>query len=133
MTEAVRYGVIGTGMMGVEHINNLLHLPGARITAISDPHPESRDWAQLAVGLDAPLARFESHRQLLESGLCDAVVIASPNHTHHDVLLDVLHRLTDGGQQSRADKLQPLFAQIRHMQRIADPVAPVRARVLHQP
>jgi predicted dehydrogenase len=26
----------------------------------------------------------------LESGLCDAVVIASPNHTHHQVLLDVL-------------------------------------------
>jgi myo-inositol 2-dehydrogenase / D-chiro-inositol 1-dehydrogenase len=82
--------VIGTGMMGVEHINNLLHLPGAEVTAISDPHPESRDWAQLAVGLDRPLARFESHDELLDSGLCDAVVIASPNHTHHDVLIDVL-------------------------------------------
>ncbi len=90
MTSPLRYGVIGTGMMGVEHITNLLHLDGAVVTAISDPHAESRDWAQLAVGLDAPLARFESHRELLDSGLCDAVVIASPNHTHHDVLLDVL-------------------------------------------
>jgi predicted dehydrogenase len=90
MSDTVRYGVIGTGMMGVEHINNLLHLPGTEVTAISDPHAESRDWAQLAVGLDRPLARFESHHELLESGLCDAVVIASPNHTHRDVLLDVL-------------------------------------------
>jgi predicted dehydrogenase len=90
MKHALRYGVIGTGMMGVEHIANLLALPGAEVTAISDPHPESRDWAQLAVGLDQPLARFESHADLLASGLCDALVIASPNHTHHDVLLDVL-------------------------------------------
>ena len=90
MSNRLRYGVIGTGMMGVEHITNLLHLPGAAVTAISDPHARSRDWAQLAVGLDTPLARFESHQELLASGLCDAVVIASPNHTHHQVLLDVL-------------------------------------------
>ena len=90
MSTSLRYGVIGTGMMGVEHINNLLHLPGATVTAISDPHAESRDWALLAVGLDAPLARFADHGELLASGLCDVVVIASPNHTHHDVLSDVL-------------------------------------------
>lgn len=90
MTGPLRYGVIGTGMMGVEHIGNLLHLDGATVTAISDPEPDSRDWAQLAVGLDTPLRRFESHHELLASGRCDAVVIASPNHTHHQVLLDVL-------------------------------------------
>ena len=90
MSASLRYGVIGTGMMGVEHINNLLHLPGATVTAISDPNAKSRDWAQLAVGLDVPLQRFESHHELLASGLCDVVVIASPNHTHREVLLDVL-------------------------------------------
>ena len=90
MSASLRYGVIGTGMMGVEHISNLLHLPGATVTAISDPNARSRDWAQLAVGLEAPLQRFESHAELLASGLCDVVVIASPNHTHHEVLLDVL-------------------------------------------
>ncbi|MCY7298602.1 MAG: Gfo/Idh/MocA family oxidoreductase [Ilumatobacteraceae bacterium] len=90
MSASLRYGVIGTGMMGVEHINNLLHLPGATVTAISDPNARSRDWAQLAVGLDVPLQRFEHHKELLASGMCDVVVIASPNHTHHKVLLDVL-------------------------------------------
>ena len=90
MTGPLRYGVIGTGMMGVEHITNLLHLDGAVVTAVSDPVAESRDWAQLAVGLHTPLATFEHHAELLKSGLCDAVVIASPNHTHHQVLLDVL-------------------------------------------
>ncbi len=90
MTRPLRYGVIGTGMMGVEHITNLLHLDGVEVTAISDPVAHSRDWAQFAVGIDTPLTHFESHHELLASGLCDAVVIASPNHTHHQVLLDVL-------------------------------------------
>ena len=90
MSSTLRYGVIGAGMMGVEHINNVLHLDGATVTAISDPNAKSRDRAQLAVGMDTALHRFESHHDLLASGLCDAVVIASPNHTHHQVLLDVL-------------------------------------------
>jgi predicted dehydrogenase len=76
-------------MMGVEHIGNLLHLEGATVTAVSDPHPPSLDWARLAMG-DARLETFASHHDLLASGLCDVVVIASPNHTHHPILLDVL-------------------------------------------
>jgi myo-inositol 2-dehydrogenase/D-chiro-inositol 1-dehydrogenase len=86
--EEVRYGVIGTGMMGVEHLQNLKHVPGARVTAVADPHPRSREHA-LTV-LDGDVASFEDHRALLAADACDAVVIASPNMTHVDVLLDVL-------------------------------------------
>ncbi|MEY4339046.1 MAG: hypothetical protein RLZ14_896 [Actinomycetota bacterium] len=89
MTGPLRYGVIGTGMMGTEHIANLRHLEGAVVTAVSDPHPDSRAWARLAAADDS-LPCFEHHDDLLGSGLCDVVVIASPNHTHHRVLLDVL-------------------------------------------
>jgi myo-inositol 2-dehydrogenase / D-chiro-inositol 1-dehydrogenase len=86
----LRYGVSGTGMMGVEHINNILALDDAVVTAVADPYPESLDWAQLAVGLDTELARFTTAEELVDSGLCDAVVIASPNFTHIDVLRSVL-------------------------------------------
>ena len=88
--EAVRYGVIGTGMMGVEHISNLLAIDGVEVTALADPDERSLDQAHHAVGTDARVARFVDHRDLISSGACDAVVIATPNHTHHDVLLDVL-------------------------------------------
>lgn len=37
MVERLRYGIVGTGMMGVEHIRNLQILPGAEIVAIADP------------------------------------------------------------------------------------------------
>ena len=86
----VRYGVIGTGMMGVEHISNLLAIEGAAVVAAADPDERSLDWAQHAVGTDSPLSRFADHRDLLASGECDAVVIATPNNTHHDILFDVL-------------------------------------------
>lgn len=88
--QRIRYGVIGTGMMGVEHINNVLALDGASVTAVADTHAESLDWARLAVGLETELATFDDHVDLLDSGLVDAVVIAAPNHTHHRILLNAI-------------------------------------------
>jgi myo-inositol 2-dehydrogenase/D-chiro-inositol 1-dehydrogenase len=86
--DEIRYGVIGTGMMGVEHIANVNALPGARVVAIADPHEPSRD-AGAAAAAD-PVSVYADHRDLLAAGECDAVVIASPNMTHVDVLADVL-------------------------------------------
>ncbi|MDE0605372.1 MAG: Gfo/Idh/MocA family oxidoreductase [bacterium] len=83
----IRYGVIGTGMMGREHIANIAHLPGAEVTALADPHPASLDTAE---GMAPGAARFADHRRLLDAEICDAVVIATPNMTHADVLGDAL-------------------------------------------
>ncbi len=83
----LRYGVIGTGMMGREHVANISHLEGACVTALADPHPAS---LSAAAALAPAAARFEDHRDLLASGLCDAVVIATPNSSHAGVLHDVL-------------------------------------------
>ncbi|HVM09129.1 MAG TPA: Gfo/Idh/MocA family oxidoreductase [Acidimicrobiales bacterium] len=88
--EAVRYGVIGTGMMGVEHIRNLNALPGAEVTAVADPHRPSIDAALAALPAPHAVATFVDHRDLLASGTCDALVIATPNMTHIDVLHDAL-------------------------------------------
>ena len=104
----LRYGIVGTGMMGCEHIANIGHLDGAVVTAVSDPHPTSLDWARLAVGPDRNLATFTDHRDLLASGECDVVVIASPNMTHHAVLLDVL----DAGVHVLVEK--PLCTTVDH-------------------
>ena len=37
MVAPIRYGVVGTGMMGVEHLRNLLITPGAALVAVADP------------------------------------------------------------------------------------------------
>ncbi|MDH5539453.1 MAG: Gfo/Idh/MocA family oxidoreductase [Rhizobacter sp.] len=87
----IRWGIIGCGSMGCEHIENIAALGGAEVTAIADPHAPSRD-AALAVCENARFRpqMFEHHAELLASGLCDAVAIASPNFTHVQVMRDAL-------------------------------------------
>ena len=83
----VRYGIIGSGLMGCEHIRNLLALPGARVTAVADPHQPSLDSARaINSGQHHPWSEYLRYEDLLESGLVDAVVISTPNHTHATVL-----------------------------------------------
>lgn len=84
----LRYGVIGVGAMGREHIENLKTIDGAKVTAISDPVNDSR--VQATAILDDDVAVFSDHLDLINSGKIDAVVIATPNYTHVDILEDAL-------------------------------------------
>ncbi|RMB53851.1 putative dehydrogenase [Sphingomonas sp. PP-CE-3A-406] len=85
--EQVRYGLVGTGMMGVEHLANLAVTPGAVVTAIADPTEASLGWAREALGARADgVTAFADSGALAKSGLVDAVIVASPNNTHRDVL-----------------------------------------------
>ncbi len=86
--KTIRWGIIGCGSMGREHIENLFALGDAQVTAIADPHAPSRQ-AAMALERFKPAA-FESHLDLIKSGLCDAVAIATPNFTHADILRDAL-------------------------------------------
>jgi len=89
VSDEIRYGLIGCGMMGQEHLRNVLALPGARVTALADPHGPSIEQSLLAFADPSAVTTFDDHRDLLASGLCDAVVVATPNMTHAAVLLDV--------------------------------------------
>ncbi len=84
----LRYGLIGSGMMGQEHIQNIKLLAGAEVTAIADPDREMREISSSACGESAKL--FSDYREMLGADLCDAYLIASPNDTHHQILLDAL-------------------------------------------
>jgi predicted dehydrogenase len=86
--DKIRYGIIGCGSMGREHIENLRALGGTEVTAIADPSPRSRE--QASAILDGKVQLFEHHQELLKSGLCDAIVVASPNFTHIAVMRDAL-------------------------------------------
>lgn len=87
MAEVVRYGLVGTGLMGVEHIRNLAITPGAVVTAIADPVESSLGWAREALGeLADGASAFADSAALARSGLVDAVVVATPNYTHRKVL-----------------------------------------------
>jgi myo-inositol 2-dehydrogenase / D-chiro-inositol 1-dehydrogenase len=89
MKDRIRYGIIGCGSMGREHMLNLYAMGGAEVTAIADPHGPSREAAATLCDAWRPRT-FERHADLLASDLCDALVIAAPNHTHAALLRDAL-------------------------------------------
>jgi myo-inositol 2-dehydrogenase/D-chiro-inositol 1-dehydrogenase len=115
MSDVIRYGIIGTGMMGCEHILNLRLIAGARITAIADPNDTSRGWGRQLAGEGVLI--FEDYREMLRTAPVDAVVVATPNFTHHDVLRDVF----------RTDKHvlveKPLCTTVDHCHRVVEAAA----------
>ena len=85
---ALRYGLIGSGMMGQEHIRNLALLEGVEVTAIADPDEAMRALSVQMAGGKA--LGFANYSEMLSADLCDAYVIVAPNDTHHQIMLDVL-------------------------------------------
>lgn len=85
--QTVRYGLIGAGTMGKEHIRNLALIPGSTVAAIADPSQASLDVALDLLGHDVPV--YASHLDLLAAGDVDALIIATPNDTHFQVLNDI--------------------------------------------
>ncbi|KAK9148373.1 hypothetical protein Scep_007130 [Stephania cephalantha] len=93
-TRTVSYGVIGAGMMGREHLLNLFHLRshGISVVCIADPYLPSQHHAlQLAQSFHCSLKVFSRHQELLDSGLCDVVVLSTPNMTHYEILMDIIN------------------------------------------
>ena len=84
----VKIGVIGAGMMGQEHIQNFNLLDNATVTALADT-----DATMLAKSADmcadTPLCTDDFEDLLHDDGL-DALVIATPNFHHIDVLRPAL-------------------------------------------
>ena len=88
----VRFGIIGLGNMGREHVRWLPTVPGAELTAVCDIVPE-----KLAPYTE--FQQFESSADLIRSGLVDAVLIATPHYSHTTIGIDALenglHVLTE--------------------------------------
>ena len=77
----VKIGVVGCGGMGQVHIKNINQLPEAQLTAVSDADPETAK----KVGEENNVPCFDDYHKLIKSGLCGAVLIATPHYFHHEV------------------------------------------------
>lgn len=83
----IRYGLIGSGMMGQEHIRNLNLLQGAKVSAVADPDEAMRN--KSAETANGRISTFDNYQEMLSADICDAYVIVSPNDTHHGILTDL--------------------------------------------
>lgn len=80
--DQVKLGIIGVGNMGSNHCRSILdgHLPEFVLTAVADRKENRRRWAKET--LPGEVVVFEEGDSLIASGLCDAVLIATPHYEH---------------------------------------------------
>ncbi len=79
MSKSLRYGFIGCGMMGQEHLRNLSMIAGAKVSVIFEPNEKMRSESSRLV----PQARFvETEEEVIRAEDVDALVITSPNYLH---------------------------------------------------
>lgn len=80
-------GIIGTGGMGRGHMENFKD-QGVDWAAVCDVYEVNLEAAREIAGPRAQAT--QDHRKLLERKDIDAVLIATPDHWHHDQLVDAL-------------------------------------------
>ena len=82
-----RFGFVGTGMMGCEHIHVTLSLGRAEVAAIYDPHqPSVNDALGMLDKHKAPKPMIhDSLEALCADKSLDAIFICTPNYTHRNV------------------------------------------------
>ncbi|MDM5201007.1 Gfo/Idh/MocA family oxidoreductase [Fictibacillus enclensis] len=80
--ENVRFGVIGAGNMGGAHARYLLNgeINGAVLTAVLDSSKERAETLRKELGSNVQI--FTDEDSFFESGLVDAVLIATPHYFH---------------------------------------------------
>ncbi len=90
-SETVRLGVIGAGGRGTLVMTIFQKDPGLRVGAVCDVYEPNLERAISTVSKagTAPKA-YRDYRQLLGDKEIDAVLIATPEHWHHRMVLDAL-------------------------------------------
>ena len=89
MSQKVRVGIIGVGNMGMSHINNFVagKMPEIEIPCIADIDEKKFDRVKEKL---PEAVCFNSATELINSGLCDAVLIATPHYDHPPIGIEAL-------------------------------------------
>ena len=128
MSEKVRVGIIGIGNMGMSHINNFEKgmMPEVDITCVADIDEKKFARAQEKI---PGVACFNTATELINSGLCDAVLIATPHYDHPPIGIEALK----AGLHVMSEKPAGVYTkQVRELIEVAETVEPVYAIMFNQ-
>ena len=80
--EQVKIGIIGVGNMGSDHSKRIVNgdVPELKLVAVADRSQARRDWAKENLPEDVKI--FNEGDELIDTGVCDAVLIAVPHYQH---------------------------------------------------
>lgn len=127
--EQVRLGIIGIGGMGTNHAHSILNgnVPEIRLTAVADIRKSRLDYAKENFPED--VAIFDDGRKLIDSGACDAVLVATPHYLHPEFVIYALEH----GVHALSEKPAGVYTkQAREMNEVAAKSDAVFAIMLNQ-
>ena len=85
--DRVRVGMIGVGNRGQDLLQEAKDVPNVELVAMADVYSRRREEARkMAPGIQT----FDDHRRVLDVKDVDAIIVASPLHTHARHFLDTL-------------------------------------------
>ena len=92
--EKVRVGIIGLGNQGTHYVAGLFNpgkIPNGVITALCDNNPAKIE-AMKARTVGQDIKYFDNYVDLLDSGLCDMVMVVVPHYFHPEMVMEALKR-----------------------------------------
>ena len=92
MEKKIRLGIIGIGNMGSGHACNVVdgNCPDFELAAVADINPAREEWAQKRLGENVVF--FDNAISMLDSGLIDACIVATPHYYHPGLAIECIKR-----------------------------------------
>ena len=92
MEKKIRLGIIGIGNMGSGHACNVVdgNCPDFELAAVADINPARKEWAQKRLGENVVF--FDNAISMLDSGLIDACIVATPHYYHPGLAIECIKR-----------------------------------------
>ena len=117
--DKVRFGVIGLGNQGRNYILGLFDggkiVPEGVVTAACDLNPAKID-ALKKDTLNKDITYFSDYKEMLDSGLCDVILVETPHYQHPEIVMACLER----GLNVICDKPAGVYTkQVRQMNEFA--------------
>ena len=94
MNKAVRYGIIGLGVQGSMYLLKIFdkgEAKNAYVSAACDINPAKIEKAKEQTS-NAYIVYFDDYNKMLDSGLCDAVLVEVPHYQHPEIVIECLKR-----------------------------------------
>ena len=116
--EKVKFGIIGAGNQGTHYAQVLFKggmIENGVLTAICDYRPVKLDAIKEKMADDS-IAYFDNYIEMLDSGVCEAVLVETPHYQHPEIVMECLKR----GLHVICDKPAGVYTkQVREMNEFA--------------
>ena len=92
--EKVRFGIIGLGNQGSSYVINLFDrnkIVNGVVSALCDISKKKIDYIK-SITVNKDITYFTDYKEMLDSGLCDAVLVEVPHYQHVEIVKECLKR-----------------------------------------